>query len=73
MRDINDLLQIVGFGGGIEIDGSRCSTRDLTEIADAAARKGGSVVIKGAWRMSTQDLTQIASRGKGSVPFDFTE
>lgn len=71
MKNTQDLIQIVSFGGGIIIDSTK-STQDLIQIVSFAANKGSRVIIKNAGNKSTQDLVQIASFGKGVVVFDFT-
>ena len=67
-KPLQDLIQIVSFGGGLDFDASTRSTQDLIQIV-SHAKEGARLVLRGVSGRSTQDLIQIASHGKGTVVF----
>lgn len=68
-RPTLELVQIAQAGGGFELDARMRSTLDLVQIATAASRGGGTIVLKGLVLRSTLELVQIAQAGRGRVIF----
>lgn len=67
------LVSIVGAGGGVTIDGKGKMSDQLAQIASASVATGATVIIKNANSKMTDQLVKIAKAGKGNVIFDFTK
>jgi dihydroorotase-like cyclic amidohydrolase len=68
---VNDLVRILGAGGGFTIDAAAYPVDDLVRIA-AAAAAGSRIHILHAGRLAAADLVRIAGAGAGTVTFDLT-
>ena len=68
-RSTADLIEIVTAGGGLDLEASLRPTPDLIQIAAAAARGGGRIILRNLDLRPTGDLIQIGSAGKGRVIF----
>jgi len=66
---IQDLIQIIANGGGVEIDAANYSTQDLSHMAANARNSGAHLVFYNAQTKSTPELVQIAANGKAHVLF----
>lgn len=69
-RKTSELIRIAAAGGGFSLDAKLRTTSELTQIASAAARGGGTIHLNGMEIRKTSELEQIASAGKGRVVFD---
>ena len=70
MRRTDDLVRIIGAGGGLFLDASVRPTDDLVRLALAANRSGAVLRLKGLHMRSTDDLIRIALAGAGKVVFE---
>ena len=70
MRPTDDLTRIAEQGGGFTISAKLYTVNDLSTIAAAASRGGARIHVTDAKKMAVNDLTKIATAGKGSVIFD---
>lgn len=70
MYNTKDLINIASYDSGLELEAKNHTVADLTDIASYAARKVARIVIilKNC-KLSTSDLINIASYGKGCVSF----
>lgn len=69
MRPIQDVIQIVKAGGGIEMRAAMKPTTDLVLIAAAASASGTTIWLRDLSMRPTADLIQIARAGGGRVVF----
>lgn len=69
MKTTNDIIRIVGVGGGVVID-DRLTTEDMIRIVSVAKNNDAKVIIKNVSRKTTEDLIRIGAAGKGSVTFE---
>ena len=69
LKDVNEVVQIVSAGGGVQMNGARKTTDDLVRIAAAGAKSGARIEFYGLRRRPVEDLVQIARAGKGCVMF----
>ncbi len=67
-KSTQELIQIVSFGGGLDMDASDRSTHDLIQIA-SFSQEGSRIVLRGMGNRRTADMVQIASFGKKNVVF----
>ena len=67
---IDQLVQIVASGGGIEIDAIHVQPDQIVEFAATAARSNARIVVKNASRLTQSDLLLIAEKGNGNVFFE---
>jgi hypothetical protein len=67
---IDQLVQIVANGGGIEIDAIHVQPDQIAEFAATAARSNARIVVKNASRLTQSDLLLIAEKGNGNVFFE---
>jgi len=68
-RSTEELLRVVGAGGGLTIETSGRTTADLVRIAEAAADWGVPITLRGVQDRSTDELVLIAEAGQGAVVF----
>jgi hypothetical protein len=66
---LDDLVQLVTVGGGIDTDATARSTDDLIRIAEAASARRPKVIFRGLKVRPIDDLIKIAAAGKGCVVF----
>lgn len=66
-----DLQAIANIGGGMIIDARNFTNLELQSLAVVASKKGTSITIRCASRLTPLDLQAIANALKGSVVFDF--
>lgn len=69
-KTTTDLKDIVGLGGGINIDASTKTTTDLKDLARLANSSGATIVIRNASIKTTTDLKDIARLAPGKVIFE---
>lgn len=68
-KKTEELIRIVGNGGGLDFDASGKQQAELCQIAGFAAQGGATVVMRGIGNKPINDLVQIAGFGKGRVTF----
>jgi hypothetical protein len=67
-KPLEDLLQIVRNGGGIDMEMLGRSIADLVQIV-SSAKPNSTIIFRGSSMRPTQDLVQIAQNAVGSVIF----
>ena len=68
-RTLNELMQIVAQGGGLDFDASTRSLHDLRTLAGQAKNSGARLVLRNIHTWAMADLQQIAVQGGGAVLF----
>ena len=73
-----ELMQLAEQRVGLVIDGRKYNRQQLIHLASLTARAGATLCILNASTLSQDELTEIASAGRGanetnSVTFDFSE
>ena len=68
-KPLQDIIRIVGSGGGLTFNASAFSTKDLVTIAANASSNSPIVTLQGIGGRPTAELIQIASNGRGRVVF----
>ncbi|MBI1853624.1 MAG: hypothetical protein HYR85_25075 [Planctomycetes bacterium] len=71
MRSIDDLVRIAAVGGGLRLDASMYSVKDLRRLAAATSQKRARLVLRANDKFTTEDLVLIAAAGGGLVEFEF--
>jgi hypothetical protein len=66
-KSTNDIMMIIGAGGGVIVDAAMKSTNDLMMIAGTARSNGVTITLRGLNMKSTNDLMMIGGAGKGFV------
>ena len=70
IRGGEELTKIARAGGGFTVNAAGRSKEDLVQIATAAADRGGQIHISHVAQMTTDELVEIATAGKGCVFFE---
>jgi hypothetical protein len=65
----SQLVQIAANGGGLVLSAPMFTVLDLAQIAATAARTGARVLVEDCSGLTSQNLVQIATNGKGAVQF----
>ena len=70
----NDIVSIVGAGGGVILDLNEIhyTVTDLVSIAGASRSKGAKIILRNLPALKQADLVSIAGAGGGNVIFELT-
>jgi hypothetical protein len=69
---IAQLQQIAAAGGGLILETSRYTYKQMTEIVLAAAAGNTPVTLRGVAGLTADQLRQLATKAPGLIVFDFT-
>nr|WP_294475440.1 hypothetical protein [uncultured Bacteroides sp.] len=72
MKLTSEIISIINAGGSIKIDCKSKLTSEIIGMAEAASKKGTTLICANAGCKLTSDLIKIAEAGKGQVILELT-
>jgi hypothetical protein len=66
---VQELIQIVSYGGGLDISSKKLTVQDAIQLASYSQAKGAKITLRDSGKWTVQEAIQIASYGKGNVIF----
>lgn len=70
MKLTSEIISIINAGGSIKIDCKSKLTSEIVCMAEAASKKGTTLICANAGGKLTSELIKIAEAGKGHVLFE---